>query len=180
MIHKNFSSVDKLRIFEIKNFIFNYVGYYDSNLASYLKTNLELVEDIEKSIDRVIKNRDNFLRRTLDRKDDIFVQEVFYLIDKYKTRYTYREICNYIDNINLNLPVKLNIYEDDDEIDIIDMKNITLNDYRCIKEIIELAKSLYLSPIIDSSIDACASYENVKGINNGSESRILKFIPRRT
>ena len=46
---------------------------------------------------------------------------------------------------------------------------IKLNNYICIKKIIELAKELYLSPIIDNSAKIEQKTNNQK---------ILKFIPK--
>ena len=168
LIHKRFSNKDKLDRYGIKNFIFTYVGEYDSFLATYLSANMDMISHIEKKIISIRNNWDKYVTRNLIRKNDIFMQESYHLIEEYNSRYTYTEICSYIDKLNI-IPIKLET-NFEDELETIDLKTIKLNDYICIKKIIQLAKELYLSPIIDTN----AKLE--KKINN---NKILKFIPKR-
>lgn len=176
LIHIRFSSVDKLDKYGIKNFIFSYVGEFDSFLATYLSVNMDLISDIEKNIIRVRNNWDNYTYRTLHRKHDIFMQESFALIEEYQPKYTYREICAYIDSLNI-IPIKLEDDEYEEEVDVIDIKNMDLNDYICVREITKLAKELYLSPVIDSRVEASVSFR----LNNSKDDKgkILKFVPNK-
>lgn len=173
LIHIRFSNVEKLDNYGIKNFIFSYVGEFDSFLSTYLSVNMDLIADLEKSIIRVRNNWDNYNMRMLERKYNIFIQEAFDYIDEYKPRYNYREICAYIDRLNV-IPFKLEDTLYEEEVAIIDIKNIRLNDYVCIKKITELAKELFLSPVIDSGY---YNKDNDAVIKN--TGRILKFVPKR-
>lgn len=168
LIHKRFSSLDKLDRYGIKNFIFTYVSDRDSYLATYLSTNIEVISDIEKKIRYIRNNWDNYIDRNLMRKNEIFMQEAFHLIDEYNSIYTYIEISSYINKLNI-IPVKLDI-DLEEELQIIDLKKVQLNDYICIKKIIELAKKLYLSPIIETDLE-CADTPIT------SNRKILRFIP---
>lgn len=174
VIHKNFSSLEKLYDFGIRNFIFSYVSKYDTFLADYIVVHSELIGDIEKSIDRIIKNWDAYLIRTKKRKDSIFMQESFNLIEEYNASFTYTEICAYIDSLNI-LPYELDDmeYEEDCLSTTIDIKNISLKDYICIKKIISLAEEIYLSPVINSDI-------NIPKNNTISCGKVLKFVPKTT
>lgn len=171
IIHKRFSSVDKLNQYGIKNFIFSYVREYDYFLASYLTTNVDLISKIEKEINLVRNNWNIYLIRNMIRKNEIFMQEAFCYIEEYNTRYTYDDICSYIDSLNI-IPIKLleDCYEE--WVQTIDLKNIRLNDYICIKKIFELAKELYLSPVIDDSAKIDKNYVDNK-------NKILKFFPKK-
>lgn len=171
IIHKRFSSTDKLDKYGIKNFIFSYVGEFDSFLATYLTTNVDLISEIEKKINLVRSNWNIYLIRNMIRKNDIFMQESFYLIEEYNTKYTYDDICSYIDSLNI-IPVKLleDCYEE--WVQRIDFKNMSLNDYICVKKIVELAKELYLSPVIDNSVKIDNGYYDKK-------KKILKFFPKK-
>lgn len=168
LVHKRFSSLDKLDNYGIKNFIFTYVSEYDSFLATYLSANMDMISHIEKKISSIRNNWDNYINRNLTRKNDIFIEKAFHLIEEYNSTYTYIEIFAYINKLNI-IPIKLEIdYEE--EIEMIDLKKVQLNDYICIKKIIELAKELYLSPVIDTSAKIEEKTNNKK---------ILKFIPKR-
>ena len=170
LVHKRFSSLDKLDRFGIKNFIFSYVGEYDSYLATYLSVNMDMISGIEKRIIYVRNNWNRYLKRNLIRKNEIFIQETLHLIEEYNSIFSYEQICKYINTLNI-IPVRLDL-ECEEEIEIIDFKTINLNDYTCVKKIVELAKELYLSPVIDSSVKY--SKESV-----GKKNKILKFIPKR-
>ena len=156
LIHKHFNSYNKLKEVGIKKYILNYTSYIDKYLADYLINNIDLIENLEKSIINIGMNWDNYLVRLEEKKAEIFETEALKILEKYKTNFTYEEICHHIDGMNLKLPVKLKeyVYYDHfsdelldyskDIIDIIDDKNISFNDYKCIKEIIKLAKEIYI------------------------------------
>ena len=168
IIHKRFSSLNDLKKYGIKNFILNYICYYDKSLEEYIFAHIDLVKDIEGNINNIAINWDNYIENILKRKNEIFFQEVNQLIGEYNVLFTYEDVCCHIDKLNL-IPVKLynnkhydfviEEYVDDsiiEEIDFIDEKKLSLNDYKCLKEIIKLAKELFNSDIInlnDSYLD---------------------------
>ena len=155
LIHQHFTNYEELKEIGIKKYILNYVSYKDKYLADYLINNLELIEKLEKNIINIGTNWNNYLARLKDKKDEKFETEAINLIEKYNTSFSYEEICHHIDKMDLNLPIKLKEYvyydkniEDyidysDDVVDVIDESNISFNDYKCIKDIINLAKDIY-------------------------------------
>lgn len=161
IIHKRLSNLNNLKKYGIKNFILNYIGYYDKSLEEYIFAHIELIKDIEESINNIAINWDNYIDNILKRKNEIFFQEVNQLIEEYNVLFTYDDVCCHIDKLNI-IPVKLydnkhydfiiEEYVDDtivEDIDFIDEKKLSLNDYKCLKEIIKLAKGLFISDIID-------------------------------
>lgn len=175
IIHFQFSKLEKLEKIGIKNFILNYVGVKDAYLASYLYSHIELIYEIENDIKKLSKNWDKYEEDKKEMQYLIFEQEACLLIEKYKFPYTFLDVCCHIDEMNLGLPVKLcdfEYYDEEKQIchitskdlkDIIDKKSLSFMEYKCLKEIIELVKSIY-------SVELP---EKTKEKNKGA--RILKF-----
>lgn len=177
-MHKKFNNPDKIKNTGVKNFIIEYVSTYDANLSAYLCAHLDLLKGIEKDIERIIKNWTEYNIRTLIRKNNIFMQETYNLIEQYNSKLTYREICWYIDK-KLNLPVKLSLNDEEFDCDFMeytDLKRMNLNDYRCLMEIVELAKELYLSSVIDNNTE---KYDKpTECVIDNNKCKMLKFYPK--
>lgn len=169
LVHSKISNLNKLNMNGVKNFILDYVKNYDVILSDYLFVHINLIEDVEKDINIIVDNWDNYLEKTLDIKRDIFEQEVNNFIFEYGARFDYNDVCSYIDR-NLNLSVKLCIFNNYD-IYFIDMRRINLKEYECLKKIIQLAKDLFLSPVIKKDY---LSEEFMEEKHNNNK-RILHF-----
>lgn len=169
LLHSMFPNKNKLKLYGVKNFIIDYVKRYDSELSDYLFVHIDLLKDIEKDINYIINRWDNYLDNKIFTKKLIFEQEVCGLIDKYNANLSYFSICSYIDKLHLNIPVKLSL---DDFVDVypINIKELELKEYICLKNIIQLAKDLFGNFMIDTEYE----YRNFN-VNNGKKCRILNF-----
>lgn len=179
IIHSQFSKFEKLEKIGIKNFILNYVGVKDTNLASYLYSHIELISDLVNDIKNISINWEKYEADKKEMQYLIFEQETRLLIEKYNFPYTFLDVCCHIDRMNLGLSVKLCDFEycgEDKQIchitsedleDIIDKKNLGFMEYKCLKEIIELVESIYRKPFIQ------VLPEIIEEKNDGA--RILKF-----
>lgn len=158
LVHKHFSSFEKLQEIGIKKYILNYIGYKDKYLSSYLLNNLDLIEKLEKSIMNIGNNWDNYNKRhTLDQLL-LFEEETEKLIDKHHASFNILEAYYYIDNSNLNLPVKLcqDEYIKECIEELQKYKNdkiISINDRECLKEMIKLAKEIFILSEQDGKIE---------------------------
>ena len=190
LIHEHFSTYENLKKIGIKKYILNYVAIKDKYLAEYLLNNLYLIKKLEKSIVYIGLNWDNYIKRKKEQKQDLFEQGAEKLIEKYGTKFNLSEICRHIDNLNLNLPVKLSecLYYDStiddyvdyskDIIDIIDEKNISFNDRRCIQEIINLVKYMYITSEKETKFETKAFTITPIVKKEQIKARILNFNKR--
>lgn len=60
LIHSKFKDKEKIEKIGVTNFILLYVESYDSHLANYLKTNIEIIEKIKKDLEKIISNFDKY------------------------------------------------------------------------------------------------------------------------
>ena len=170
-IHSKFHDLNLLKKIGIKNFIIDYVKNYDVNLSDYLFVNIDLIKDVEKNINYVVSNWNKYMERTLNRKKNIFEQEVNNLISCYNAKFDYSDVCTYLDSLNLELPIKFSYFEGLEEICSIDINKIDLIDYKCLQKIIKLAKDLFLSNIIDKNYIS----NEIDNYDDKYKGRILKF-----
>lgn len=188
LVHKHFKTLSDLKEVEIKQYILNYVSYFDKYLADYLANHLFLIEKLEKSINNIIMNWKNFLERDIKRKNDEFEDKTIKILEKNNVEFDYNDVCYQLDKMNLNLPIKLfaqeyykSLMEDYEEfIDVIsniDMNNI--NNYKCIQEIVFLAKKIYIEEpnelLLDKRVFVTYPINNKKLEN----TKILSFKPNK-
>lgn len=129
----------------ITNFIVRYIERKDQSLAQYTAVHNYLLTDVLKEVERIIRNWDNYERVTEEDKYLEFQEKVDELIEKYDSNYYLAEYLAYLDTLNLNLNQKLDKYNLDEynlDIDYLDFST-NINDYKCLKEIITLAKKYF-------------------------------------
>lgn len=158
LVHKHFSNFEKLQEIGIKRYILNYIGYKDIYLSSYLLSNLDLIEKLEQSIINIGINWENYNKRHNELQLLKFEELAEEIIEKYDASYDLSEVYYYIDNMNLNLPVKLCECEYIKEC-IEELKKyrsndiINVNDHKCLKEIVNLAKEIFILSEQDGKIE---------------------------
>ena len=191
LVHRHFSSYDILKEIGIKEYILNYVGYKDKYLKDYLINNLDLTKKLEQSITYIGLNWNNYLERLKYIKEEQFETEGIKLIEKYKASFSYEEACHHIDKMNLGLPVKLKEYfyydkncddyidYSNDIMDVINENNISFNDYKCLKEIINLAKKIYVLSDKERILDERIFTYSPIIEKEKAKARILKFYKRK-
>lgn len=158
LVHKHFSSFEKLQEIGIKKYILNYIGYKDNYLASYLLSNIDLIERLEQSIISIGTNWDNYTKRHNKQKILQFEEEAEELINKYHPSFNLPEAYYYLDNKNLNLPIKL--CEDHYIKEYIEEikkhqgdKSANINDYKYLKELTKLATEIFILSNQDGKIE---------------------------
>lgn len=60
LVHAKFKNKEELEKYGIINYIINYVSFYDSNLADYLKTDIKLLEELKNKMEKIKDNFDNY------------------------------------------------------------------------------------------------------------------------
>lgn len=171
LVHSRINSLDKLKKIGVKNFIIDYVRNYDVNLSDYLFTNINLINSVEKDINRIINNWDYYLENSFERRMDIFEQEVDSILEKYDVHFDFFAVCNYLDSIKLNISIKFKDYYNVNVLFPIDINKVTLIEYRCLQEITLLTKNLFSSCVIDKNYGSCSDNTS----SNKYKNKVLKF-----
>ena len=170
LIHSRFKTLEEFNKVGARRFILNYVRMYDSNLADYLEVHIELLKDMEKRINVIISRFDIYNKGQETRKNMIFEHDAREILDKYNETTPLNEYLKYIDQQNNKGLPKLSFYDDYDDIDKmngyseIDLNNIT--NYKIIKELINLAKEVYLGKEI---------VVDIKDVVINNKAKILDF-----
>ena len=175
LIHKYYNNGSITKNKGINNFIISYVNMFDNSLADYVGSHIEIAKDIEIGIKVVLSNWDRYVEISNRRKVDIFYDDVLKCIDKYDLGDVF-DVYDVVDYVieELHLEDIFNKYDfsrigikneedilDDDSIDyelerdyfnIRTMKKTPI-EYKCLKEIVESAKALFYSEIIEIKYD---------------------------
>lgn len=84
IVHRKFSSVEKLEKFGEKQFLLEHIATFDEELSCYVQCHIELIEELYKYLKVIKANWDNYLQRINSVKLDAF----------------YSEVCRYVDSKN--------------------------------------------------------------------------------
>lgn len=76
MLHKQFGSKEKISKIGINNYMLNFIGVYDSMLASYLSTNINLMKDFYNKINAVLENWNNYSNNDEEKKFNLLFDRV--------------------------------------------------------------------------------------------------------
>lgn len=169
LIHNQFKKVEDFKKVGAKKFILNYIRMYDTNLSDYLEAHTELLKDLEKNIHAIITRFDTYNRNLENRKDMIFEYDAKKIVEKHKESAPLNEYLRYIDKQNYKGLPKLSlydVYDEDEEFDdysVIDLNNLI--DYKIIKELINLAKQVYLGKEKVENMDETVIKKKAKILN---------------
>lgn len=152
LIHNRFKTVEDFNNFGVRKFLLNYIRCYDTNLADYIECHINLLRDLEKDIDRVIRNFDNYNDNLEVRRNLIFKHDAYEILGKYNCCTPINEFFVIIDKMNIKGIPKFFINDEEGAtLNLVDINNI--EEYKIIKELIELAKEVYLKPITELDDD---------------------------
>jgi hypothetical protein len=175
LIHKDFKDFRDLEKHGINNFIIGYINNYDTYLATYVSSKVELLNDLRKRINFIQKNWDNYVKRTNMRKIAIFIYEANKYIDDHEKDMSLcgEDALEYIIKkfdllplVEPYFPLGL-----DEEFSMpIQEEKLNVADVMCIKYLTELVNELCKSNIIDVKND---DYEDEK--NNNTISKIVRI-----
>lgn len=171
LIHSRINKLSKLEKIGVKNFIIDYVRNYDVNLSDYLFANIHLISGVEKDINRIIENWDYYLENNLERKIDIFEQEVDSILELFDVNFNFYAVCNYLDSLKLNIPIKFKDYYDVNVMFPINISRVSLIEYKCLQKIVLITKDLFSSCVIDENYDIY----NDKTSYSKYKNKVLKF-----
>ena len=76
MLHQQFNSSEQINKMGINNYMLNFIGAYDSMLASYLSTNIELMKDFSNKIREVQTNWDKYNNVNEQKKYNLIFNKV--------------------------------------------------------------------------------------------------------
>ena len=183
-LHKHFTSFEIIKQQGFHNFLITYISLYDSNLAEYVSNHLYLLKDALWIMRRIEKNWKNYEKKTLEDKEDLFEKLANDKIEKYHSFYSYGEYCMHLDRMNLNLPLQLGFYKEEDYQDNLNCSKLRLSDAKCLKEIIELAKKIFLDKELDNSfftddLETQVNYKKAKILSFESQEKLKKRARRK-
>lgn len=148
LIHNRFKTVDDFNNFGVRKFLLNYIRCYDTNLADYIECHINLLRDLEKDINRIIRNFNNYNDNLEVRRNLIFKHDAYEILGKYNCCTPINEFFVIIDKMNIKGIPKFFINDGySATLNLVDINNI--EEYKIIKELIELAKEVYLKPITE-------------------------------
>jgi len=173
IIHNRFKTLEEFNKVGIRNFILNYVRLHDTNLADYLEVHTDLLKDMEKNIKVIVSRFDIYNENLEIRKNQIFYSESRKILYKYRESTPLIEYLIHIDKQHIKgLPILVpTIYDGLDpssDYTTVNLNNIT--DYKIIKEIINLAKEVYLEK---------ENQTDIKEIVINNKAKILDFKPNK-
>ena len=76
MLHQQFDSIEQINEIGINNYMLNFIGHYDSVLASYLSTNIELMREFSDKIREIEKNWDKYISINEQKKYNLIFDKV--------------------------------------------------------------------------------------------------------
>lgn len=146
---------------------------HDTNLADYLEVHTDLLKNMEKNIKVIVSRFDIYNENLEIRKNQIFYSESRKILDKYRESTPLIEYLIHIDKQHIKgLPILVSTIYDGLDISsddtTVNLNNIT--DYKIIKEIINLAKEVYL---------AKENQTDIKDIVINNKAKILDFNPNK-
>lgn len=173
-LHKSFTTFQKVKEQGLNHFLIMYISLYDSNLAEYISNHLYLLKDALWVMKRIENNWYNYEQIELEEKKDLFERLANEQIEKYHSIYSYKEYCVHLNRMNLDLPLLLEDYIDEVDKDYLDSK-LQLADYRCLKEIVKLAKKIFLTKENNNNLENIFSEKEI----NPNKTKILNFELRK-
>lgn len=83
MLHEQFNTPDQIEKIGINNYMLNFIGYYDSMLASYLSTHINLLNELRKKIEIVISKWSSYNNTNERKRYNLMLDKVHeYMEDK--------------------------------------------------------------------------------------------------
>ena len=162
IIHMNFQTKEELEAYGTNNFIIEFIQLFDEDLAHYASLNPKIYQSINKIINHIIKNWPIYLKENYSTNLKIFFKEVHNILNTYNSSLSFNEICSLVDKKNPNLPLKLSMQPSPKHL------NLTLPDYRAIKDVSTLAEELFINNNLN--------YQKLP--EKDSKAKILKFKPK--
>ena len=176
IVHSQIKNKSVLEKQGINSFIINYINKYDSFLASYISANINLIANVKKDIEKIIKNWSCYMDRLNQRRLYIVYQELNdYLVDNH-IGLDVDEIIDYV-LIKLNDPVLYEIFYEE-EIDeefyqrmefkkmfLIDDSKLNLAELNCLKQAVKAITELFDKDVIEKE-------------SNNYQSKITKLFDK--
>ena len=165
IIHITYRDRLDLVTYGMDRFVIEAISLFDGYLAYYITENIYLIQDIKKDIKKIMKNWKKYIKDNYSNQLDELEKATKELILKYESSLNIQDIYEYIDNKSPFLPVKLakDDYENDN---ILSDKRINIKDYRCLKEALDTAESIFNCQIIKEKK------------HKGNKAKILEFKPK--
>lgn len=182
IIHYEFDKFEILEQYGINRFLINYIDNYDDCLAQYVSCNVKLLEPIKNYLKVVKKNWEFYVSNINLRKIDIYNYELSSYLEKYEDNLSfnsYQLIVYVIDKLNLKEKfLKYDkcfcILEESEKL-IFDESLMNIQELKCIKYAIDLAKRIFNANIIETDYN---DYEEEK-INEGAKVIRVDFVNKK-
>lgn len=95
-IHNNFKCKEIISEQGINNFILNYIAKQDSCLSGYVSTNINLIENLNKEINKILNNWDSYETNVYLRKMDIINRVGMDRYNELNLKYLF---CDYLETV---------------------------------------------------------------------------------
>jgi len=171
IVHQRFKEKESLEQLGIKQYILNTIRMYDNNLFIYVSCHLELIEELELEIKKILKNWENYLQRINHRRIQILEQEVEKYYQENHILVSYEECMSYV----IKKRHLENIFKQYEIYDLEDGTSLDLQDLETLKflhYIDEKIKKLWKNDIINSNIEIID--ENTTSTKN-QKAKVIKL-----
>ena len=82
MLHQQFDNPQEINKIGIHNYMLKFIGIYDSMLASYLSTNLDLLDEYKNKIDKIQKRWNQYDNRNEQKKYNLVLEKVHEYVEQ--------------------------------------------------------------------------------------------------
>lgn len=116
-IHKSFKNKELLEKKGINNFLINYLSSYDTFLSNYISVHIDLLTELKKDIERILKRWDFYIKNLNEKREMIIFQELKDFIESEQYDYTfncYRVLYDTLKELNIEVFQDLEYHELED------------------------------------------------------------------
>ena len=179
MSHNQFKSAKEIDNIGINNYMISFIEVYDSMLASYLSTHIDLMQDLKQKIEKAQKNWNKYISNEEIIKYNLILDKVhdYMLQIENNITFTETEILYYIGK-KLGISEKIAKYEDiSDELYNMIMDNIDDDFYEAEFDSNSSNRFYYnsLMKTISSILSSNVNNENKTESSNNKKCKVLKM-----
>ena len=178
LLHEKYKDFNIIKNIGINKFIIDFIKDYDYALSEYASTNLRLLNDVVKEINKIEKSWDIYNDRINCKKVNLFNEKVSKYVSQYGVFISVIELTNYvaeklnIQDIFYRWDSYLKEYNDtiNNKIDLLEQDNIEIDDIKCISYAMNLGKKLF-----SDSNKFNKDNEITKSKKDKNNCKVLKF-----
>lgn len=159
-LHKKYPNFKKIETIGIPKFLLNFIACFDETLSSYLSSNIKLLDDLVKEMNRINKNWTQYQNKKESQKMQMILEVAYNYMDEHKflSRFNETGILYFIaEELGIakrlmeydNLPITEEEYQDLLEEIKLERRYWTLEDYRFYSELKNIISRIMLNDTLE-------------------------------